>query len=392
MPAATLSDYQCECANPNAAKTPQTYKQGGPVVRLDRDVREVQKWAGIEDPKGASMTRDTRTALRDKIAEYQKQNGLDVKTPGELNQATLDRMRQDKTLPEGLADSLQKVKPYYKPEALPRITCVAKPGEAVPEAGANKTAPVEPRSLDSYKLSDGKGMDVDQRELPRIQAEALQNITRDFQRRQGMGQSGLMDQGTIDRMKSTPGYEAFGRQIESWKKDGLVDGQGRWDQKRDADIRAQVAAAQKPQVPKAAEPSGITNIDPAEWRKKWQAGAAEAEIAGQGKPGTNPFAGKTLQGGESTFIKGPALLSDPAPITIQGPARLSEPMGLMMPVQWGQRFDFENATIQPTFVTASAHSGSQSLEVMARTPKQDGPAADADATARMTQRNQFTPN
>jgi hypothetical protein len=42
MPAATLSDYQCECANPNAAKTPQTYKQG-PVVRLDRDVREVQK-------------------------------------------------------------------------------------------------------------------------------------------------------------------------------------------------------------------------------------------------------------------------------------------------------------------------------------------------------------
>lgn len=384
MPAATLSDYQCECANPNAAKTPQTYKQG-PVVRLDRDVREVQKWAGIEDPKGASMTRDTRTALRDKIAEYQKQNGLDAKTPGELNQATLDRMRQDKTLPEGLADSLQKVKPYYKPEALPRITCVTKPGETAPEAGANTAAPAKPpRTLDSYKLADGKGMDVDQRELPRIQAEALQNITRDFQRRQGMGQSGLMDQGTIDRMKSTPGYEAFGRQIESWKKDGLVDGQGRWDQKRDADIRAQVAAAQKPQAPRAAEPSGIGNMDPAEWKKKWQAGAAEA---GQGKP-ADPLAGTKGSSGLQT-LEWRSDRDSGRPNFMTLPNRVGDSGGTFMPAS-GERFNFES-TIQPTFVTAIAHSGPQSLEVMARAPKQDGPAVDADATARMTQRNQFTP-
>lgn len=381
MPAATLSDYQCECANPNAVKTPQTYKQG-PVVRLDRDVREIQKWAGIEDSKGASMTRETRTALRDKIAEYQKQNGLDAKTPGELNPATLERMRQDKSLPQGLTDSLQKVNPYYKPEGLPRITCTVKPGETAPEAGASPAAAVKPRSLDSYKLADGKGMDVDQRELPRIQAEALQNITRNFQRGQGMGQSGLMDQGTIDRMKATPGYEAFGRQIESWKKDGLVDGQGRWDQKRDADIRAQVAAAQKPQVAKPAELSMITNAPGSEGERR----VRELE---SGAPGSNPFAGKTLQGNSGTFMDLLHRSTDPAPVIIQGPYRPSDTPTVMMPLTGG-RFNFD-ATIQPTFVTAIAHSGPQSLEVMARAPKQDGLAADADATARMTQRNQFTP-
>lgn len=326
----SLSDYQCECANPNAATTPKTYKQG-PVVRLDKDVREVQKWAGIEDSKGASMTRDTRTAMRDKIAEYQKQNGIQTQTPGELNKDTLDRMRQDKTLPQGLADSLEKVKPYYKPQDLPRVTCVTPPAQS---GGAQ---PVTPKSLGL--------MDVD---LPparqaALQADMVEKAARMVQKKEGLPETGRMDDSTAAAMKGKPEYKALTPQIEKWKEAGLIDKEGKWDQKRDVEMRIEA------------------------WKVKPSASADKS-----GPAQDNPFAGKKFNGGEGLITKGPASTADPAPRTITGPARDtdSKPTFLKTSADGFMpqgKLNFEGS-IQPSFTAARDHIGSQSMEVMARAP------------------------
>lgn len=336
MAVASLSDYQCECANPNAVKTPQTYKQG-PVVRLDKDVREIQKWAGADESKGASMTRETRTALRDKIADYQKQNGIEAKTPGELNKDTLDRMRQDKSLPQGLTDSLQKVNPYYKPDALPRIICVTKPGEDVKPMATSPTAPKanEASNIGGPKDNLDKMGIINQDVPPEREAKFYADMSVKFadmvQKKSGLPLTGKMDDTTIAAMKSGPQFKNLSPQVDKWKSAGLIDKDGNWDQKRHIEMRVESWDVKEP----AALAQSI--IDKAQL-------SARAEVASGSGPkqsapaGNNPFAGVSAS---SNY----------------------EPAG---------KLNFEGS-VQPAFAAAKYHGGPQSLEVMARTPAVDAP-------------------
>ena len=367
----SLSQYQCDCANPNATVTPKTYKQG-PVVRRDAEVKQVQKWAGIEDPKGASMTRETRTALRDKVAEYQKQNGIEAKTPGELNKDTLERMRQDKSLPGGLVDSLEKVNPYYKPEGLPRVTCVVKPGEEVkPQIPKAEVQASGPTNLISPKAAEKPSLDklgiINQDVPPEKEAEFYAGMSKKFadmvQKKSGLPETGKFDEGTVAAMKADPQFKNLAPQVDKWRSAGLIDKDGNWDQKRHAQLRVESWGVQEP--------------------------AASNPLAGVKSP--------SASGAVMNIPYRPG--TDPAPVIMNVPTDMSKPQGGNIMkltaadsyVQGGQ-MDFKSSplSVQPMFLAAKENVGPQSLEVMARAPKPEV-SADMDASNRtFANRNQFT--
>ncbi len=325
----SLSDYQRECADSNAIKTPKTYKQG-PVVRLDQDVREAQKWAGVNlDGKGAaSMNRDTRTALRDKIEEYQRQNGIEAKTPGELNKDTLEKMRQDKSLPTGLTDSLQKVNPYYKPEGIPRITCVVPGGGDKPAAPTDSVAPVkpaEPRTPQSLGLMD---VDLPPERQAALQAQMVDRVSRMVQKREGLPETGRMDESTISAMKDKPDYQVISARVGQWKEAGLLTRDGQWDKGADVQMR----------------------------KEAWKLNADKPD------PNAHLFADMT----------------DAQPKTS---ANTYMPEG---------KLGFEGSA-QSAFGMAKDNTDSQSLEVQARTPKVDAPAEPDSKVTNTVSRNQLAP-
>lgn len=383
--AATLSEYQCECAAPSAVQTPQTYKQG-PVVRLDKDVREVQKWAGVD--QGGSMNRESRTALRDKVAEYQRQNGIEAKTPGELNKDTLDRMRQDKALPGGLVDSLEKVNPYYKPDGLPRITCVTKPGEEVkPVAKTEAPKVAEKPSLDKMGIIN---QDVPPEKEAQFYADMSKKYAEMVQEKCKLPKTGKFDEETLNKIKEDPQFKNLSPQIDKWKSAGLIDKDGNWDQKRHAELR--VESWGKPSAP-AAE-SGIANAPGAKPQDFKVDRAISDNLSRPGAKADNPFAGSTFKAPETSIIQGPYRLGiDPAPEIIRGPADMSKPQGTSMKLtaadgytEGWQRFKAEYIT--PLFKEARENQGPQSLEVMARMAQAEVAAPAAEGTKVVT-RQQF---
>jgi len=242
-----LSNYFVACAEDSAKpkfdKPDVSSLKQGKVVRLESDVSKVQAWAGMQTERRneGRMTVDTRQAIQQKIADYQRENNIEVagqNPAGHINAATLDAMRNDPNVPKEVVESLAKVKNFmvYSKEITSEAIC------KIPDVTDNQGfAPVQtPEEIanaaryDSLNLSKA---DAPPSVLAKNQAEALGQVLTQYQKGAGLPETGRFDNATLDQINNDPNATGMKEQYKVWDNAGLITNDGKWDQQREVQIR-----------------------------------------------------------------------------------------------------------------------------------------------------------
>lgn len=242
-----LSNYFVACAEdgakPKFDKPDVSSLKQGKVVRLESDVSKVQAWAGMQTERRneGRMTVDTSQAIQQKIADYQRENNIEVakqNPAGHINAATLDAMRNDPNVPKEVVESLAKVKNFmvYSKEITSDAICKV-PDVTDNQGFAPVQTPEEQANAARYKSLNLSRADAPPSVLAKNQAQALNEALSGYQKTAGLPETGRFDEATLDKINNDPKAVGMKEQYKVWDQAGLITEDGQWNQTREAQIR-----------------------------------------------------------------------------------------------------------------------------------------------------------